>query len=185
MPEKAPGCEWIGFNYAFTKSGNPHGLGLHFFLDDYQFQRVWREPKRYIEAMKPFDAVLTPDFSLYTDYPVVMMIYNHFRKHWLGAMWQAHGLKVIPTISWAGEDSFKWCFDGEPTHAAVAVSSVGTQDSETGKIAFLRGYNAMLERLEPESILFFGKVPAGARGNIIPCPAFSERFNERKKANGR
>ena len=28
---------------------------------------------------------MTPDFSLFTDYPVAVQLYNHWRKHLLGA----------------------------------------------------------------------------------------------------
>lgn len=53
-----------------------------------------------------------------------MKIYNHYRKHWLGAYWQDNGITVIPTISWSDKESFGWCFDGELVGGTVAVSSV-------------------------------------------------------------
>ena len=41
------GCEWIGFNYAKTCK-EPEKKGVHFFLDDYQFNRLWTDVDRYI-----------------------------------------------------------------------------------------------------------------------------------------
>ena len=76
--------EWIPFNYA-KSCKNPQGKGIHFYVDDYQFVRLWNEPNKYIPLLQRFDAVCTPDFSQYTDMPVAMRIYNHYRKHWLGA----------------------------------------------------------------------------------------------------
>lgn len=108
--------------------------------------------------------MLSPDFSLYTDFPVAMQIYNHYRKHWLGAYWQSLGIKVIPTICWSDDSSFDWCFDGEPVGGVVAVSSVGTQNSRTAKAAFLRGYEAMCERLSPSEIIFTALFPMNAEG---------------------
>ena len=32
--------QWIPFNYAKTCK-NPMGKGIHFYLDDYQFARLW------------------------------------------------------------------------------------------------------------------------------------------------
>ncbi|MCL2034667.1 MAG: DUF4417 domain-containing protein [Oscillospiraceae bacterium] len=178
-PETMPDCKsWTGFNYVKSRVKNPENNGVHFFLYDYQFLRVWRTPTKYIDLLKKFNCVLSPDFSIYSDYPKAMMIYNHYRKHWLGAYWQSQGIKVIPTISWANEDSFDWCFDGEPENSAVAVSSVGTQLNKETKKAFMKGYDAMLEKLGPETILFFGKVPDEAEGNIIKCPTFYEKFSE-------
>ena len=139
MPEQYKKCEWIGFNYA-ASTARRAGKGVHFFLDDYQFERVWNNPDRYIEVLRDYDYVLSPDFSMYTDFPKAMQIYNHYRKHWCAAYMQINGLRVIPTIAWSDESSFEWCFDGEPVGSVVAVSSVGTQNSKAKKSAFLRGY---------------------------------------------
>lgn len=84
MPEEYEPCEWIGFNYA-ASTAKRAGKGVHFFLDDYQFERVWNNPDRYIEVLRDYDYVLSPDFSMYTDFPKAMQIYNHYRKHWCAA----------------------------------------------------------------------------------------------------
>lgn len=172
-------AELIGFNYAKTAKSTS-GKGLHFFLDDYQFQRLWNNPPQYVSPLKRFDFVLSPDFSLYTDFPAAMQIYNHYRKHWLAAYWESFGIEVIPTIGWSAEDSFEWCFDGEPTGGTVAVSSVGTQNSSHAKKLFLDGYNEMINRLSPETIIFYGSVPEECRGNIIKIKPFQEKFKEAK-----
>ena len=59
---------WISFNCANTdKRRSAHGV--HFFVDDYLFERTWNDPKRYALLLSEFKAVMTPDFSLFTDYP--------------------------------------------------------------------------------------------------------------------
>ena len=50
--------------------------------------------------------------------PFAMQIYNQYRKHWLAAYWQLNGITVYPTISWSDENSYEWCFDGEPRGGA-------------------------------------------------------------------
>lgn len=120
--------ELIPFNYALNTK--KRATGIHFFIDDYQFERVWNDPKRYVEALRKFDCVLTPDFSLYTDMPRAMMIYNTYRSRLIGAAMQDAGLKVIPTVSWAKEDSFEFCFDGLPANATLAISTIGTGYSD-------------------------------------------------------
>lgn len=173
--------EFISFNYALT-CRNPQDKGIHYFIDDYQFIRLWNDPQRYLHIISKFSCTLSPDFSLYTDYPRAMMIYNHFRKHWLGEYWQKNSIRVIPTISWAEPDSYEWCFDGEPTQSTVAVSSVGTQKNKRAKELFIMGYNEMLNRLNPNKILFFGPVPKEAKGNIIHIPTFYEKFDKKEGA---
>lgn len=146
----------IGFNEALV-CRRPVGRAVHFFLDDYQFVRVWKQPTRYVELLKSFDYVFAPDFSLFVDYPVALQMYSQYRKHWCARYWQANGLTVVPVINWAYESSYDWCFDGEPEHSIVAVSSVGVADDERMVSMFRNGYREMLNRLEPLKVMYFGK----------------------------
>ena len=176
-PTQFNNAEFIGFNYA-RNAKEPENKAVHFFLDDHQFTRVWTEPDRYIPMLQRFKYVLTPDFSLYTDFPKPLQIYNHYRKHWIGAYWQMYGINVIPTICWSDQKSFEWCFDGEPTQSVVAVSSVGTQNNKEKKQCFLHGYHEMVGRLQPTQIIFYGRVPDECKENIIHIKQFSEKWHE-------
>ena len=178
LPEHCQSDSFIGFNYAKTCK-QPHDKGVHFFIDDYQFTRLWVNPDAYLELLQKFKCVCTPDFSTYTDFPKAVQIFNHYRKHWLGAYWQSNGITVIPTISWSDRKSFEWCFDGEPVESAVAVSSVGTQRNKESRSLFIAGYSEMLIRLQPSVIYFYGNVPDECRGNIIRLVAYQEKFRNR------
>lgn len=170
--------QWMPFNYLPGSGADDHE-GVSMYVDDYQINRLWNQPTRYVDMLSKAGLVLTPDYSLYTDVPVTLNLYNHYRKHWLGAYWQRHGVKVVPTICWSDENSFDYCFDGEPVSAVVSVSSVGTQRRADTKAAFLRGYDAMLERLQPQTVLFFGNIPRECRGNICPVEAFYKTVERR------
>lgn len=175
------GLEFIGFNYARTAT-NRDRKGVHFFLDDYQFDLVWHNWKRYGLMLSQFEACMTPDFSMYTDWPVAVQIWNHYRKHFVGAYLQTLGVRVYPSICWSDEKSLDWCFDGEPAGGCVAVSSVGTQRIAESKKLFKYGFDAMLERLHPETIIFYGDVPDDCKGNIVQIKPFHKRFNEARIA---
>ena len=73
-------CDWIGFNYARSEKYRA-GKGVHFFLDDYQFGVVWQKTDKYLDMFRQFMHVMSPDFSIYIDFPGVIQIYNHYRKH--------------------------------------------------------------------------------------------------------
>ena len=166
---------WIRFNHALREPQRER-YGVHFFIDDYLFQRAWHDPPRYALFLRSFPAVMTPDFSMFADYPRAVQIYNHWRKHQLGAYWQRAGMTVIPSIGWVGRDSYNWCFDGEPVGGTVAVSSVGTQKSKDARRLFLDGYNEMMARLMPSKIIFFGDVPTECEGNIEHHAPYYETF---------
>ena len=177
-PEHCNPESFIGFNYV-KSCKDSYGKGVHFFVDDYQFTRCWTNPDVCLRRLSEFKAVCTPDFSTYTDFPRAIQIYNHYRKHWLGAYWQQNGITVIPTISWSDKASFEWCFDGEPEGACVAVSSVGTQLNKESRALFQAGYDEMLTRLQPQRIYFYGLVPDECKGNIVQLTAFQESIKAR------
>lgn len=99
----------------------------HFYYDDYKFIQAWREPEKYIERLKQFKAVVSPDFSLYTDFPRALQILSCYRRQWCGAYWQYRGIDVIPDVIWGDKGSYDYCFDGIPKGGTVAVSTVGVR----------------------------------------------------------
>lgn len=144
----------IGFNYA--KTNKEKKTGIHFYLDDYQFERIWKCPSDYIDMLKSYECILSPDFSLYMDMPIAMKIWNIYRSRLIGQYYQSCGIKVIPTISWAEEETFEFCFDGIPEGSVVSVSTVGVKrDNEAVKI-WKQGMDAMIERIKPSVILVYG-----------------------------
>lgn len=151
------GCRFIRFDMAMREA-HPEDKIVHFFTDDYMFDRVWRDPERYLKVLERFRAVVAPDFSLYTDHPRACQIFNHFRKQWLGAYWSGMGITVIPSPSWLmGEpEGFSWCLDGNPLHSTICISSHGAIKGDVRKAQFLEGWNEVIGRLHPERIYLFG-----------------------------
>ena len=49
-----------------------HDQWVHFYEFDYLFERLWRDPRRYLPILKRYNGVILPDFSLYRDMPLVM-----------------------------------------------------------------------------------------------------------------
>lgn len=144
----------IGFNYVL--STDRRDAGVHFFIDDYQFRRCYERPDFYIEKLKEFPCVLTPDWSLYTDMPIAMQIYNVYRSHLFGQMCQDEGMQVIPTLQWAGRESYQFCFDGMPHNSVVAVSTVGVMRSPEAAQIWRDGMQEAIRRLSPKTIIQYG-----------------------------
>lgn len=152
----------IGFNELLT-CGSTDGAGVHFYIDDYQFERFWRSPERYLRALSSFPLVIGPDFSVYADYPEPLQRWNHYRNQLLTAWLQRHGVPCIQSASWSGAESFGWCFDGLSPGGAVAVSTVGCAKSPDALAVFQRGLEEMIRRVEPAEVLIYGSIPQAMR----------------------
>ena len=137
---------------------------VHFFLDDNKFGSIYSQTEEKVETLKRFKAVLTPDFSMYTEMPTALQLYNCFRNRWVGAYLQSKGVKVIPTVRWGDLESFNYCFDGVEKGSIVAVSTIGLKGD---KANFLLGYHEMLRRIRPEAVICYGKPFEEMKGRII------------------
>ena len=144
----------IGFNYVMNSDVS--GYGVHFYVDDYQFERVWNDPDKYVPYLEKAQCVLIPDFSLYMDMPLPMKLWNVYRARAMAHYWQRCGLNVIPSLTWADDKSFRYCFEGIPQGSIVAVSTVGVKNSEDAIKVWMDGMDAAMRKVKPSTVLLYG-----------------------------
>lgn len=148
-------CSIVPFN--LINSNQDFDNGIHFFIDDYQFERVWHNPIKYIEVFRKYKFILSPDFSLYRDMPEPLNIWNTYRSRVLGSYYQEQGIKVIPTVSWSNERSFDYCFKGIEKGSIVAISNQGVLKIKENLEFFYKGFYEMIKKLDPAIIVIYGE----------------------------
>ena len=176
--------ELIGFNYMLSSDNK--GAGLHCFIDDYQFERLWARPEEYVDKVKEYDCFLTPDFSLYMDMPLAMKLWNVYRSRLIGQYMQDRGVTVIPTVSWAEPKTFQFAFDGIEKGAVVATSTIGVKRDDYSLAVWKRGMDAMIRVIQPSVILEYGG-EVGYNYDGIKVVRFKNQVTERmreEKNNG-
>ena len=146
--------------------------GVHFFVDDYRFESIYRNPEKSRAKLSQYRFLLTPDYSLYADMPMWRQIESTGKSRWCGAWWQSRGMTVIPTVSWSNYPSYAFCFDGIEEKSCVAVGMIGCKGNRS---AFMHGYDAMIERIKPEAIICFGVPFKEMRGNVVPIDYLASR----------
>ena len=160
----------IGFDKTHLEDNNHLDRMVHFFLYDYRFERVWKNPDNDIEKLSRYRAVLSPDFSMYLEMAPVMHIYNVFRNRWCGAYWASKGIRVIPSVNWGDESTFDFCFQGIEKGSTVAISTYMASEHDhrqDQKEWFMAGYNEMLRQIEPERIICYNTPFPEMQGNIV------------------
>lgn len=163
-------------SYSDTKPNdklNRH-RAVHFFIDDYRFESVYKTPERNLAKLAQYRFLISPDFSVYADMPRWRQIESVAKNRWCGSYWQSKGFYVIPCVSWSDSQSFDFCFDGIQENAIVAVGMIGCKHS---RLAFMNGYDAMLKKLNPSSIICLGNPFPEMKGNLIPV-----KFADARKA---
>lgn len=155
------------------------GSCVHFFLDDYRFETVWSKPERGLSRCQTVGAALTPDFSLWTDMPPAMQLWQVYRSRWCGAWLLHHGVQIVPTISWSTPDSYAFAFAGVPIGSVVAVSTVGVQRDAQARALFAQGFAAMVDRLRPATVLVYGRPPTGQAAAGVVVRSYPSRWDSR------
>ena len=152
VPEKI-----IPFNAALSSEEGKADSYVHFFIDDYQFDRVWRSPERYVSALSKYQGIISPDFSLFIEMPIAVQRWNVYRNRVLAAYYAQAGIDAIPCAGWSDERSYGFCFEGLPKHSTIAISTNGCLSSKESLYYFEKGFNRMLEALSPSVVLNYGR----------------------------
>ncbi len=132
---------------------------VHFYMHDKEFSRALTATTRYLEDLKLYDGVITPDCSLLINQAPCLQQANTYMNRAVGFFLQKNGIPVIPNIRWSDESSFDYCFLGVPKHSIVCVSTHGCIHTKAQHYMFKLGMRAMLEELEPSSVLVHGRMP--------------------------
>lgn len=138
---------------------------IHFFVDDIEFEHTWlraARPPHVPAIIEKAGSAITPDFSLYADWPLAVQVWQTYRTRLLGAFWQECGIEIIPSVSWSTRSSYSFCFDGIPGKSVVAIATMEIGCAESRKL-FLQGLKEMIYRCMPTVILIYG---AGLRLSI-------------------
>ena len=136
-----------------------HDCWVHFYEDDYLFERLWRNPKKYLHILQQYNGVILPDWSLYRDMPLIMQLWNIYRSRAIGAWLQVNGVKVIPNLRYGDQRTYKVCTDGLPKHSVIAVGTHGTLKIIEDRDIFVKGLEVVVKRLQPVAIVVYGSCP--------------------------
>lgn len=132
------------------------GGAFHFYCEDAYLSSIWNSAAKYPvpAAIKQAGCCLTPDYSVFTDWPKALCIWNSYRAKLLGALWQFHGIDVIPSLMWGDPSQFDYLFEGLPVGGTFAIS---TGHSRGDEYVFKKFYLEALSRCSPDIVLIYGQ----------------------------
>lgn len=166
FPQIAPihisALEAIPYDRINRSPGFKSPLWVHFYVFDNRFQPVLADPDAKAEYLRNYAGVIGMDNSLYRDLPLVEQIQSVFLNRLFDYRWQRLGIPVIPNVVWGDNRSFEFCFDGLPKGSTIAISSYGMMKGRKNLFYFLDGFEAAINILHPDNIMFHGKLPPEA-----------------------
>ena len=180
LPEKI-----VTFSKAMSNSWSDFDCWVVFYEHDRKFERLWNNPKQYLDKLKKFKGVISPDFSLYRNMPLVMQMWNTYRGRAITVWLHNNGIEVIPNVRFGDERTFSFCFDGVEENKTVAVGTHGCIKHKEDKIFFNIGLAQMVQRLSPKTIIVYGSAPDNIfkpyKDMGINIIAFESEFSKSRK----
>lgn len=132
--------------------------GVHFYIDDYMFERIWTSPEKYVEKLSKFPCVIGPDFSQYSDMSYPMRMWNCYRNRALSSYFQNNGVNLVPNVTWSLPDSYDYSFSGISKGSTIAINCTSIIHCNLSKYLWYKGYNEAIKRLNPSLIIRYGTV---------------------------
>ncbi len=132
---------------------------VHFYMHDAQFSQVLTATNRYLDLLKLFDGVITPDCTMAIGQSPCLQQANTYMNRAVGFYLQKNGIPVIPNVRWSDQSSFDYCFLGIPKNVIVSVSTHGCITSREEREMFRIGLATMLDTLHPKAVLVHGYMP--------------------------
>ena len=152
--------------FSLMHRSKDHSEFVVFYEHDLRFADVLTSTEDYLNELKKFAGVVSPDCSLYRDMPLCLQIANTYMNRLIGHYLQEQGLYVIPNIRWGDERSYttgvlpeKFAFLGVEKHGIVSIGTYGCIQGSENRYYFKAGLEAMLEELEPEVVIVYGSMP--------------------------
>ena len=83
----------------------PYGTGrrnkrvstLHFYVDDYRFNALWKNPAKIFDNNPA--AAVEPNYSLFDTTPLAFGLQFIYQKRWMARYWQENGIRIYVDLN--------------------------------------------------------------------------------------
>lgn len=130
--------------------------GIHGLYNSIIYQDE-KHLNKFRERFKGVKYIISPDYSLFGDFPNALQIFNIYKSRVCMA-WLLENTNaiVIPNIRWSFPFTFDYCFDGIMKGSNIAVGVLGQMHNSENKKMFLEGLKKAVDIIEPKSIIAYG-----------------------------
>lgn len=191
IPLMSPCADIPGSLTAFSETGPTRPVDadtfIHFFEDDYRFERFWKDPDRYLPRLQAAAGVIAPDYSTYANMPRALQIERTLRNFTLGAWLQRNGVPTIANVRLCGADSVSWALAGVPEQSSLAIGLHGCIRDVENRKAVVEELRIICESKQPTALIVYGSDAYGVLDypRELGIPVYLYRPDTRSRSTGR
>ena len=157
---------------------------------DEDFERIRRNPKRYVKYFKKFAGLIGFDFSVHSDQPIVKQKSQMNDNLSLLYFFGSEGVNLIPNIRPGIDELAQEYFKAFPKNTLVAIGTHGFIKKKKKKYEWYSLLKRIIEELNPSGIVDYGTLNGKIFDEIrlkVPIytyDSWAEKKNKEGKKNG-
>ena len=159
MVPQNPPIKVMPFSKAITYQGDLSEYVIYFYSPDGTFERVRRNPRRYLNFFKRCKGIIGFDFSIHTDMPLIKQKAQLNDNLSLSFFFANNGIPLFPNAR-GGVD----CVNDEylsalPKHTYIALGVYGFIKLKEQKHEWRLWIEKLIDYLEPTGFIIIGHLP--------------------------
>lgn len=144
------------FEKAINYKGDLTDTYIYFYSLDKTFERLRRNPNRYINFFKRCAGFIGLDFSVHTDMPLAKQISQINDNLSLTYFFCKNGIKCIPNIRYGSDETAEEYLNAFPKHTLIAIGTHGFYKTTCQKSEMYCFIENVIKHLEPSGIIIVG-----------------------------
>lgn len=151
-----PPKQILTFNEAIAYKGDLSETYVCFYAQDPTFERVRRNPKKYVDFFKRCAGIIGFDFSIHTDMPIIKQKSQMNDNLSLTYYYGKQGIRVIPNIRCGFDDLLPEFLNSIPKNSLIAVGTYGFIKETYKKYEWFCFLEEIIRTLNPSGIIVYG-----------------------------
>lgn len=144
------------FDKAIIFQGNLSDTYICFFTADEKFERVRKNPKKYLNFFKRTAGIIGFDFSIHSDMTVVKQKSQMNDNLSITYYYGNEGIKIIPNIRTGINELNDEFYSAIPKHSMIAVGTHGFIKTKPEQAEWYCCLEEVIEKLQPSTIIVYG-----------------------------
>ena len=143
-----------------------------FYEPDEEFEKVRKNPARFLPIFKKAAGIITPDFSIHSDMPLIKQKAQRNDNLSLAYYYLSHGVKGIINVREGVDEINDDYFSALPRRTLVSIGTHGFVASKAKEAEIYCFVERIVEELNPTGIVVYGPLPESVRQSFPDTPFY-------------
>lgn len=159
MVPQNPPLKVMPFFKAITYQGDLSEYYIYFYSPDGTFERVRKNPKKYLHFFKRCKGIIGFDFSVHTDMPLIKQKAQLNDNLSLSFFYANNGVPLYPNCRGGSDSVNEEYLNAFPKHTYIALGVHGFVRLKEQKHEWRLWIAKIIEKLEPKGFIVIGHLP--------------------------